>query len=264
MSDCIVVNKEKCIGCGMCAKDCPNHAIEITDGKADMVAETCLECGHCVAVCPKAAITMAGYNMEEVKDYDEDSFSINSENFLNAIKYRRSIRRFKKIDVEQEKIKQIIEAGRYTPTGSNKQNVRYVVMNHPEQSIEKYGIATFKKLLNFGSFMGKFLKIPIDLNKFSVEEGFFFHDAPTVIFVISKDKVNASLASENMEMMAESLGLGVLFVGLFVRASRINRKIRKKLHISGKETLVTAIALGYPAVRYQRTTPKKPAKVDWE
>lgn len=55
----------------------------------------------------------------------------------------------------------------------------------------------------------------------------------------------------------------MLYVGYFVRAARMNKTIRKKLSINGKEKVVTAIALGYPDVDYKRTVPRKPAKVQW-
>ena len=65
-----------------------------------------------------------------------------------------------------------------------------------------------------------------------------------------------------METMAESMGLGVLYVGLFVRTSKISRNIQKKLGMKGKEKLVTAMAVGCPAVKYVRTVPRRPAQVE--
>ena len=67
-----------------------------------------------------------------------------------------------------------------------------------------------------------------------------------------------------METMAESMGLGVLYVGLFVRTSKISRNIQKKLGLKGKEKLVTAMAGGCPAVKYARTVPRRPAQVEWK
>ncbi|WIW71525.1 nitroreductase family protein [Anaerosinus gibii] len=263
MSDCIRIDKAACIGCGMCVKDCPHHAIVLKDKIAEMKLDRCMECGHCVAVCPKAAVSMNGYAMDEVKEYDRDTFTIAPETFLNNIKFRRSIRHYKNMPVEHEKIMQIIDAGRYTPTGSNKQRIRYVVAEHPEDNIEKDAIITFRKIKSVTDVVGKFIKLPIDTRKYQVDKGFFFQGAPTAIFVISDDTVDAALASTNMGTMAESLGLGVLYVGFFVRAARINKTIRKKLSITGKERLVTAIAIGYPDAHYKRTVPRKPAKVQW-
>ena len=44
-----------CIGCGKCARNCGQDAIEIVDGKAH-ITERCVGCGHCIALCPKTAI----------------------------------------------------------------------------------------------------------------------------------------------------------------------------------------------------------------
>ena len=119
------VNIEKCIGCGQCVKDCFPRTIEIVDGKAKINNDNCIKCGHCIAICPKDAVSTDEYNMEEVKKYNKDEFSVDADNLLNFIKFRRTIRQFKDKEVEEEKISKIIEAGRYTETGANMQDVSY-------------------------------------------------------------------------------------------------------------------------------------------
>ncbi|MTI69566.1 MAG: DUF362 domain-containing protein [Firmicutes bacterium] len=48
--------KEKCIGCGICAKNCPVDAISLENKKAKINKDKCIGCGECVTVCPKRAI----------------------------------------------------------------------------------------------------------------------------------------------------------------------------------------------------------------
>jgi predicted aldo/keto reductase-like oxidoreductase len=47
-----------CKGCGACAKNCPNEAITIKDGRASADPELCLLCGYCVPYCPQFALRL--------------------------------------------------------------------------------------------------------------------------------------------------------------------------------------------------------------
>ena len=40
------VNKEKCIGCSQCVKDCPVSTISLVDNKAEINNERCFKCGY--------------------------------------------------------------------------------------------------------------------------------------------------------------------------------------------------------------------------
>ena len=51
----VIVNQEKCIGCGACVSACPFDAIVMQDGKA-LITEKCTMCGACISVCPVEAI----------------------------------------------------------------------------------------------------------------------------------------------------------------------------------------------------------------
>lgn len=50
------ISKSRCIGCGMCVKNCANDGVHVIDGKAVIDEEHCLGCGFCIAYCPKEAI----------------------------------------------------------------------------------------------------------------------------------------------------------------------------------------------------------------
>ena len=54
----MIIDIEKCMGCGECAYTCPVEAIALTNGVAEIHGERCVECGNCLrsADCPVDAI----------------------------------------------------------------------------------------------------------------------------------------------------------------------------------------------------------------
>ncbi|SHK87576.1 4Fe-4S dicluster domain-containing protein [Anaerocolumna jejuensis DSM 15929] len=54
------LNREKCVGCGMCLNVCPHGVFELTKGKAQVVnLDNCMECGACLKNCAFSAITVS-------------------------------------------------------------------------------------------------------------------------------------------------------------------------------------------------------------
>lgn len=53
------VNKNCCVACGACVKECPLGAIHVMDGcYANIEKERCVGCGKCVAICPAGSIEL--------------------------------------------------------------------------------------------------------------------------------------------------------------------------------------------------------------
>ena len=120
------VNTQLCTGCGLCERDCPSASIVVLDGKAAADMKNCIRCGHCQAICPVNAVSLSGF--AEEPEAITPAMRVAAEALLGQLKARRSVRQFTSREIPQELINKIIEAGRYTPTGTNKQGVSYTVL----------------------------------------------------------------------------------------------------------------------------------------
>ncbi|MCL4504339.1 MAG: 4Fe-4S binding protein [Deltaproteobacteria bacterium] len=62
----IKIDQEKCDGCGMCVPSCAEGAIQIVDGKAQLLADKfCDGLGACLGECPQGALTIEEREAEE-------------------------------------------------------------------------------------------------------------------------------------------------------------------------------------------------------
>ena len=63
-TDQLKIDKEKCIGCGLCSQLCPMKNVSIADHKA-VSGNRCTMCYRCISQCPKEAITLIGNKVIE-------------------------------------------------------------------------------------------------------------------------------------------------------------------------------------------------------
>ncbi len=251
----VIIDTEKCIGCGLCSKVCVAHNLVINQNAVSKLMDDCIMCGQCSAVCPKGAISLEGCGGGQIEKMDDVRLA--PEDIINVIRFRRSIRSFKKKEIPQEVIEQVLEAGRLTHTAKNTQDVSYVVLTKEKARIENMAVQVFRAVKPFADLFSRVARN----NKIS--DNFFFFDAPTAIVILAKDKTNGILAAQNMEFVAEAYGLGVLYSGFFTMAANVSSKIKKAIGIpKGKKAAMTLV-LGYPNVRFLRSTPHKELDVKY-
>lgn len=147
-------------------------------------------------------------------------------NFSEIVQTRRSIRKYKNKEIEEDKLRLILEAGRLAPSAKNSQDWKFIVVKD------------------------KLLKEKIALFSFNQE---FIKEADVVIIAVATETerimacgqyaytVNLSIAMSFMICQAWELGIGSCWIGAFDE-----EKIKDLLKIPNNYRIVALSPFGYP------------------
>jgi len=263
-----IIDKELCIKCGLCAKDCPTSALTMDEFPV-LNEDVCFGCGHCLAVCPTGALSILGKCPAESTPLGENLPS--AEQMEMLIKGRRSIRHYLDENVDSESIQKLLDTASHAPTGGNAQSVQFTVIDNKDtmnafrkEFYEKFANVLPEKIPE-GDHMLEFLALAV--NKYK-ENGtdIILRKAPhMVITSCPKDapcpEADVHIAMTYLELMAQSMGLGTLWDGL-MKAALLNLPgLLVRLGIPEDHELGYVMLLGKPAVKYKRTIERGSANV---
>jgi len=166
---------------------------------------------------------------------------------IENIKERRSIRKYKETQIEQEKIEAIIEAGLYAPSGHNAQPWHFTVLQNKE-IVDQISVGTKEALKTCGT--------PLFRRMANNESFHILYNAPTVIVVSGKEegaysmKADLGAATQNMLLAAESLGVSSCWIGLVVEYFKGEEKEerKKELGIPDGYEVQYAVTFGYSSL----------------
>jgi len=281
---------KRCTGCGLCVEDCPAFVFELRDKKASVArGDWCIGCGHCGAVCPEGAIRHEATALGKGPRPGTGPATA-PEQLMLLLRERRSVRNYRNKPLPKKVLERIIEAGRYAPTGSNSQNVHYVVLTTPDEidQIRTMAIAFYERIFKlvqnrFGPFLLRVFagsriveKLLESIPKLEYAKGLMdqgedrlFYGAPAVMVVHAESwdtcsAFNGAVALYNCSLMAHTLGVGCCFNGYLEGAVNNSRRIKRWLGIPRDHRCYGAMTLGYQKVRYQRLVERDPAKVVWQ
>ncbi len=273
----VTVDESKCIGCGTCAADCTVLSLRVKDGKA-IPGKFCIECGHCTAVCAQKAITLIGdYDPAEIIEFDgARKPEISPDRLLKFVKSRRSTRQFTDEPVSDSDIGKILEMGRYTQTGANLQNLRYIVLTRDTlREIAPIALQTLAEL-DIAKIDKKALRVPYQYLDFqaiwqhwykvyrTTGRDLLFHGAPNALLVVSRkcDELNGAFNIGHMELMVNALGLGACMMGFGTFAFDVSQELKDRVGIQEDEAVIIMMVFGHSKVKYLRTVNRK--KVRYE
>jgi len=276
----VKVDSSKCTGCGLCADDCLLKEIKMIDGKCSPKNKICYNCGHCIAICPENAISpLDDAEAEEIIPMTAEDCFVDTDRFINLMKFRRTIRHYKKDPVSREVLEKVLEAGRFSPTGTNSQELRFVVIRDGLKKLTEMSliaIADMAEVVIADKSSSKIMLAYADMWKRMKADYFdkgidgMFYGAPAFVAVIANTKYNkltppldSGIACANMEIAARTMGLGTCYVGFLKRATLQDAKINDFIGVKADEEFMTGFSIGYPAVEYFRTVYRKRDKTTW-
>jgi len=147
---------------------------------------------------------------------------------LEAIRRRRSTRRFKDTPVGDDVVEAVLEAGRWAPSFSNLQPWKFIVVKD---------VGTKKKLQDAAS---------------KSVRAFEMQEAPvTIVVCVDLEKEprhyveDGSAATQNMIVAAQSLGLATFWVGVFNTPQEL--EVKDVLKIPENMRVISIIPLGVAA-----------------
>ncbi len=171
---------------------------------------------------------------------------------LGNIRKRRSIRAYKPEQLADDELSQIIEAGRFAPSGGNNQTSHFVVVQNAQtlNKLKRLVVAEFAKM-EVAEDTYKSLKTSILRSKKGDYD--FIFGAPTLIIASNRRgygnaMADCAVALENMMLAATSLQIGSCWINQ-LRWLADNEHVKEyltKLEISEDEIVCGALALGYP------------------
>ena len=151
---------------------------------------------------------------------------------LEAIKGRRSIRKYKKLPISEEQVTQILEAGRWAPSRGNSQPWKFITLKNVQ------GRTDLAEAIPTGKFMA---------------------EAPLAIAVVVNPKASkhpeqeGAAATQNMLLATHALGLGACWISVY--GTGYEEKAKQLLQIPDEEWLLSIVSIGHLA-----ETPEKGRK----
>lgn len=264
MSDInFIVNKEKCIHCGLCEKDCASGIINLDENKFPYIKRDdekyCMKCQHCLAICPAGAISVCGNNPENSDICDNNLPA--DEQVLNLIQHRKSIRSYKPENLDKATMQKLKDMLKYSPTGCNNHKLHISMIEDIEvmDKFRDYTNEVIKKVLLSNILSPITKKFGKYRQAFEEGKDVIFRGAPHMVVVSVPvtapcAPVDPIILLSYFELYAQSLGVGTLWCGFAEIALKLIPELCEYLEIPNGYKVGYVMLFGKTDLKYQRAT----------
>jgi nitroreductase len=157
---------------------------------------------------------------------------------MEAIKTRRSIRKYKSTPVPESLLKDVLNAARLAPSADNSQPWKFVVVRDEQTKLRLANASNGQKFM---------AQAPVIIVACGIPDEAF----PTVGGYMSSHVLDVSIAVDHLTLAAHSVGLGTCWIAAFKED-----KVREALGIPEDVRVVALTPLGYPDEVPERSTRK--------
>lgn len=255
------VDKEKCIHCGLCQKDCSPKIIEFDNENFPTIKSEneshCMKCQHCLAICPVGAISIFDKNPEDSAKCDNYP---QAEQVLNLIQSRRSFRDYRQENLDTERLEKLKDMLKYAPTGRNIHKLHFAIIDDIEvlNDFRELTYAKIKKVL--ASPCGNLISKKFGRYAKAIENGndLLFRGAPHMIVVSAPPEESCAeqdgvIALSYFELYAQSLGVGTVWCGLVQACLKAFPELCEYINIPKVYRPIYVMLFGPTDLKYTRT-----------
>ncbi len=146
---------------------------------------------------------------------------------IQAIITRKSVRKYLKKPLEEEKLQKVLEAGRLAPSASNRQEWRFVIVTDEE---------TRKQLADAAGSQAFVGEAPVVIVACAETDGHIMRCGHPCHLI------DVAIALDHISLMAVELGLGTCWIGHFDAG-----RVKALLGIPEEIQVIELMPLGYPA-----------------
>ncbi len=143
---------------------------------------------------------------------------------FEAIGSRRSVRKYTKKSISDDLVFEILDAGRWAPSASNRQACRFIVLRGEEIKRRVAEVTTYGKFLDNAALGIAVIADPqVSFRSGGIEDG--------------------AVATQNMLLAAQALGLGSCWIGSYNAV--YEERVKELLDIPTEKRLLSIISIGY-------------------